>query len=377
MLRKLAISIFGSLLLCVSAFAAGTPGETKGLLNNPLQMMMIIVMALLLIVIGLLANILYGAADFKRTEEKSSNSRTKNAGSAIMTLLFLFLTSAVFAQGDPAPAAVSNTIGGMSKSVFYTMTAVLFLELFVIVALLINIRFLIKAEKDKLGVIEVERKQKLLNWWDRINKFKAIEQEADIDLGHDYDGIRELDNRLPPWWLYGFYLTILIGGVYLWRFHVSHTGPSSEEEYKTAIAQADLKIQQYLKARGESVDENTVTLLTAPADIAEGKAMFIKSCASCHKPDGAGDVGPNLVDDYWMHGGDVKSIFKVVRYGINAMPQWQNSYSNKQIAQLTAFIKSINGTKPAGAKAPQGDLMKEANSPAPVVDSTAKIASGG
>ncbi len=371
MLRKINISIVSTFFISLPALAAGTPDDS-GLLGNPLQVIMITLMALMLIVIGLLANVLYGAADFKRTEEKAKSAGNGGA-TTTLTIILLFIGSSVFAQDTTTTAAVSTSIGGMSRTMFYTMTSVLFLELFVIVALLINIKFLIKAEKEKLAAVQAERKQRMLNWWDRFNRFRSIEQEADIDLGHDYDGIRELNNRLPPWWLYGFYLTIVIGGIYLWRFHVSHTGPSSKEEFETAVAQADIKIQQYLKSKGESVDENTVTLLTAAADLSEGKQMFIKSCASCHKTDGAGDVGPNLTDDYWLHGNDLKSIFKTVRYGINAMPQWQNTYSNKQIAQITSFIKSIHGTNPPGGKAPQGELAKEAAAtPTAAVDSTAK-----
>jgi cytochrome c oxidase cbb3-type subunit 3 len=202
-------------------------------------------------------------------------------------------------------------------------------------------------------------KKPAFSWWNRLNRFKPVEHEADIDLGHDYDGIRELDNRLPPWWLYGFYLSIIIAGIYLWRFHVSHSGPSSQQEYETSVARAEEKTKEYLKQRGESVDENTVSLLTSADDIAEGKKIFNTACASCHKANGAGDVGPNLTDDYWMHGGDIKSVFKTIRYGINAMPQWQNSYSNKQIAQVSSFIKTLQGTKPENPKPPQGELIKE------------------
>ena len=130
-----------------------------------------------------------------------------------------------------------NTIGGMSASTFYIMASVIFLELVIILVLLINIRFLLKVEKEKVEAAvveiqtEVERKPRL-SWWDKFNKFHPVEQEAELDLGHDYDGIRELNNRLPPWWMYGFYLTIIVAGIYLWRFHVSHTAPSSKEEFE-------------------------------------------------------------------------------------------------------------------------------------------------
>jgi cytochrome c oxidase cbb3-type subunit 3 len=242
-------------------------------------------------------------------------------------------------------------------------------------ALLVNIRILINSQKEILTVAPAEEvivaKEKRLSWWSRFNKLRAIEQEADIDLGHDYDGIRELNNRLPPWWIYGFYCTIIFAAIYLWRYHVSHTAPLSREEYEIAVQKADQKIKDYLKQKGESVDENTVTMLSA-ADVAEGKRIFQVSCISCHNEGGAGNVGPNLTDDYWLHGGDVKSVFKTIKYGFNAMPTWQNAYNNKQIAQLASYVKSLHGTNPPNAKAPQGELYKEEASVPKPTDSAAR-----
>jgi cytochrome c oxidase cbb3-type subunit 3 len=120
-----------------------------------------------------------------------------------------------------------------------------------------------------------------------------------------------------------------------------------------------LKIQEYLKLKGDAVNENTVTVLTGAEDMAAGKKIFTTSCAACHKEAGGGDVGPNLTDDYWLHGGDVKNIFKIVKYGVNAMPQWQNAYSNKQLAQVASYVKSLKGTNPPNPKPAQGELYKE------------------
>jgi cytochrome c oxidase cbb3-type subunit III len=259
----------------------------------------------------------------------------------------------------------------MSSTVFYVMAGAIFLELLIILALLVNIKILLKAEKEKVATTEfeiavVERKSKpLMSWWNRFNKFKPVAQEADIDLGHDYDGIRELDNRLPPWWLYGFYITIVFAGVYLWRAHVSHAAPSSKEEYEMAVRRADIKVKEYLKQKGDAVDENTVTML-GTADIEEGKKLFIATCAVCHKENGAGLVGPNLTDDYWIHGGDVKNIFRIIKYGVDGkgMASWQGNFSPKQIAQLTSYVKSLKGTNPPDAKTPQGDLYKDESIPA-------------
>lgn len=359
-------------------WAAGPPAPS--VFSNPLALTFIILMILLLVIIGILANILIGAADVKLRKKKKAGNQAALA--SVITLLLLLAVPALYAQ-DPAAAATAKTapgtIAGMSSSTFYIMATVLFLELFIIIALLINIKFLLRTEKERI-VAETETPEERANklsWWDRFNSLRPVTEEASLDLGHDYDGIRELNNRLPPWWLYGFYACIIFAGIYLWRFHVSHTGPSSKQEYERSVASAELKIQEYLKQKGDAVDENTVTLLNGADDIAAGKAVFLKSCAACHTETGGGNIGPNLTDDYWIHGNDIKIMFKTIRYGINAMPSWQSQYSNKQIAQVASYIKvKLHGTNPPNPKAPQGTLMKEEAAPAtpaaPAADSAAQ-----
>ena len=124
--------------------------------------------------------------------------------------------------------------------------------------------------------------------------------------------------------------------------------------------EADKDIDKYLEKKGDDVDENTVVILASPDDIASGKAIFTITCVACHKATGGGDVGPNLTDDYWLHGGGIKNIFKTIRYGAVAMPQFQNSYSNIQIAHLASYVKSLKVTNPPIPKAPQVDLYKDA-----------------
>jgi len=350
------------------ALAAGPPEPS--IFSNALAIMLLVLMLLLLIVIAVLANLLIGAADWKLKKRKKEKAGVVTS----LIVILLLLSPGLFAQEatNQVTQNAVQTIGGLSVSTFYLMAIVIFLELFIILVLLINVRFLLKVEKEKIATeLSPEKISKpRITWWSRFNRFKPVEQEADIDLGHDYDGIRELDNRLPPWWLYGFYVSIIFAAVYLWRFHVSHTAPSSQQEYEQSVQVAELKIQEYLKKKGDAVNENTVTVLTSADDISAGKKIFITSCSACHKEAGGGDVGPNLTDDYWLHGGDVKSIFKVVKYGINAMPQWQNAYSNKQLAQISSYIKSLRGTNPPNAKAPQGELYKEdASSEKPAIDS--------
>jgi cytochrome c oxidase cbb3-type subunit 3 len=375
--------VLGILLLSILAqpvWAAGPPEPS--IFSNTLAITFITLMILLLIIIGILAYLLIGTADLRLKKQKRVPA--KPAVIASLLLFLLMCSPALFAQdaGTTGEAAPVN-IGGMAPSTFYIMIGVIFLELVIIMVLLVNIRFLLKAEKAKLAEPEVqsaaaiEAKKNRLTWWDRFNSLRPVTEEADLDLGHDYDGIRELNNRLPPWWLYGFYLTIVFAAIYLWRFHVSHTGPSSKEEYETSVARAEAKINAYLKQKGDNIDENTVTFLADKADLDAGKELFTKgACVSCHGSDGSGivfgqpGVGPNLTDDYWLHGGSIKNIFTTIKYGVTGkgMQSWSSTYSPKQLAQLASFVKSIHGAKVPKGKDPQGDLYKEEPT-GPAVDS--------
>jgi len=203
------------------------------------------------------------------------------------------------------------------------------------------------------------------NWWTRVDrklftKAVPVEKEEDVLLDHDYDGIKELDNALPPWWKYGFYITIVIGVFYLLRFHVWKTGPTPEQEYNTEMEMASKQLEDYRKKSGDMVDEKTVTMADA-AGIAEGKTLFQTSCSPCHAPDGGGLVGPNLTDEYWIHGGTINDIFKTIKYGVpdKGMTPWEKTFSPLQIKNLSSYIKTLAGTKPATPKAPQGDLYTE------------------
>ncbi|MBS1915345.1 MAG: c-type cytochrome [Bacteroidetes bacterium] len=355
--RVIAIALLFMLCNVKSVWADGPPPKSS--MSNPAVVIMVGLIVFLMIIIASLAYILLGSAEirFKKWKDGNKSDAAKIAATVITCLLLIGNTA--HAETDATANAVTNQIAGISPTAFYIMSSIIFFELIVIFALLFNIRSLIQAEKAKVyGTEAVVAKKKFINWWSRFNKFRPAEQESDIDLGHDYDGIRELDNRLPPWWLYGFYASILFAVIYLYRYHVAHSAPLSHEEYTMSVAKADKEIQAYLKLKGESVNENTVTMLGTD-DIEAGKGMFKTSCVACHNEGGGGNVGPNLTDDYWLHGGDIKNIFKTIRYGINAMPAWQNTYSNKQIAELASYVKSLHGTNPPNPKSPQGELYKE------------------
>ena len=198
-------------------------------------------------------------------------------------------------------------------------------------------------------------------FFEKINASIAIEKESDIMMDHEYDGIRELDNDLPPWWKYGFLVSIIAAFIYLINFHVIKTGDLQIAEYNKSIASAKLAKEEYEKMNANNVNENNVTMLTDAAEIAKGGNTFREMCSACHGKAGQGGVGPNLTDDYWLHGGSIKDIFKSIKFGWpdKGMKSWQSDLSPVQIREIASFIKTLKGTHPDGAKEKQGDLYVE------------------
>lgn len=348
------------------AFAAGPPKASE--LSNPLAQVLLVIIVGLLLAIGLLANVILGAAQVYLQRYKDERKKGGHAPGKFLLIGLICLTStALFAADAPAAAATvveETSIAGLSLTSFYVLVSVIFLELLILWVLLINLKKLLAREaavNSEAAEVASTKSFSFLKWWENINSFKPIQEESSIDLGHDYDGIRELDNRLPPWWLYGFYITIIFAGLYLYRYHVAKSAPLSKEELAISLEQAAADKEEYLKKTASKVDENTVTYLTSPADLDAGKQIFSTICAACHMADGGGLVGPNLTDNYWIHGGSIKDIFKTIKYGYpeKGMKSWKDDYSPTQIAQLASFIKSLGGTKPMVPKAPQGTLYEE------------------
>lgn len=192
--------------------------------------------------------------------------------------------------------------------------------------------------------------------WNLVPKDK----EADIDLGHDYDGIRELDNSLPPWWLYMFYGTIIFAAVYLWYYHVSAKGPNQEQEYIAAMEIGEAQKAKYLASQADAIDEKTVTALLDETALAEGKEIYTANCMVCHGANGEGVVGPNLTDKYWIHGGSVNNIFSTIKNGVpeKGMIAWKDQLRPAAIQKVASYILSLQGSNPANAKEAQGDLYE-------------------
>lgn len=348
------------------AFAAGPPKASE--LSNPLAQVLLVIIVGLLLAIGLLANVILGAAQVYLQRFKDERKRSDVAGKTVAVILFCLVSTALFAAdapaADAAAAPAETTIAGLGWYSFYALISVIVLELIILLVLLGNLKKLLAKEAALVvttSEVEEPTESALAKWWDNLNKFRPIHEEANIDLGHNYDGIRELDNRLPPWWLYGFYLTIIFGCIYLYRYHVAQSAPLSKEELAISMEKAEVEKEAYLKKSANKVDENTVVYLKDAADLEAGKKVFTTMCAACHLADGGGSVGPNLTDNYWIHGGGIKDIFKTLKYGWpeKGMKSWKDDYTPQQLAQIASYVKSLQGSKPAKPKEPQGVLFEE------------------
>ena len=245
-------------------------------------------------------------------------------------------------------------------------------------------RGLTEEAQERFMQAEKERKEQQFAGIKRIyNKLKGgkpIEQEGEIVLDHNYDGIRELDNKLPPWWLYGFYLTIIFAGIYLTRYHIFNAPPQAVE-FEQEMEEARIALEEYKKTAKDLVDVNTVELLVGEADLAAGKAIFNASCVACHKADGGGGIGPNLTDEYWILGGGIKNVFNTISEGGRAgkgMVAWKTELKPSEMAQVASYVLSLQGTTPADPKAPEGEIWVDPDAQAApeegmqetVVDST-------
>lgn len=204
-----------------------------------------------------------------------------------------------------------------------------------------------------------------------------LDKEEEVATDHEYDGIRELDNNLPPWWLFGFYISIAFAVIYLLRYHVFQSAPLSAEELKIELAEAKAAEEEYLKTAANLVDESNVEALSEESRLLAGGEIFMKNCAVCHANDGGGGVGPNLTDDYWIHGNDISDVFKTVKYGVPAkgMIPWKDQLSAGEMQEVSSYILTLVGTTPANPKEAQGDLMTAAPAEemASSMDSTAAV----
>lgn len=348
-----------SMFFGLSAYAqnAASKPETNSYaaFSNPLFIGLLSIIVLLMVIIVVLASVLKNVA----FATKEMNINGKKTLSVLILLALMSSSQTVMAQETTTAVAVSGYMG-LSSSLFYSLLAVIAFEILIICILINSIQLMIKPEIEKMVTAKTVKIEP--TFLEKLNASVSLEKEADILMDHNYDGIEELDNDLPPWWKYGFYATIIFSFIYLIHYHVTSTGDLQTAEYDKSVEAAKIEKEEYAKLSANNVDETTVIMLEDKAKIAEGETIYKGACSPCHGGSGEGNqIGPNLTDDYWLHGGSVKDIFKTIKYGYpdKGMQSWQAQYSPTEIQMLASYIKSIRGTNPPNAKEKQGDLYVE------------------
>lgn len=194
------------------------------------------------------------------------------------------------------------------------------------------------------------------SWWSRFSGLKPLEKERELMMDHTHDGIEELDNPTPPWFMYLFYSTIVFGLIYGFYYHVYQDGNIQVTEYKTDMAAAEKAKEVYMKKFANSVNENNVSVTTAVKDLTEGSQVYMTNCVACHGDKGQGGVGPNLTDKFWIHGSGIKDLFRTITQGVpeKGMIAWNKTLNPLQIQKVASYILTLQGTNPPMGKEPQG-----------------------
>lgn len=181
-------------------------------------------------------------------------------------------------------------------------------------------------------------------------------------MGHHYDGIREYDNPMPGWWIWIFWVTVIFAPIYVLGVHVF----GFFDTYEDDLAQGQAELAQ-MRADYEAANPSASFDLTSlqtyaddPSAVEAGRGIFSTNCMPCHGAAGEGGIGPNLTDDYSIHGNQLTDLFTVVTNGVleKGMTPWESILSPEQRAQVVAFVRSLHGTNPPNAKPPQGELVE-------------------
>ncbi|MEM9646933.1 MAG: cbb3-type cytochrome c oxidase N-terminal domain-containing protein [Bacteroidota bacterium] len=284
----------------------------------------------------------------------------------IPVLFFLiFGLMEYFIDSGDKPAIIEYPI----TQFFLLLVLMILIAIELILKSIENVMFQTLSEEAKERYLaEKERKREWTwakNMYRRLTKSREIERESEIIMDHNYDGIRELDNVLPPWWVYLFYGTIVFAVVYLVRFHIMGDYDQALE-YEQEVVAAKIAIEEYKKTAKDLVDVNTVEFLSDASDLSAGEKIFTTNCVACHMADGGGGIGPNLTDEYWILGGGIKNVFNTISEGGRdgkGMVAWKQSLKPAEIAQVASYVLTMGGTTPANPKAAEGEIWIDPDAP--------------
>src|SRR5690606_609841 len=276
----------------------------------------------------------------------------------LLILTVVFILAEYFIDSGDIPAFIKYP----EVALFLGLFAVLLIGLEIMIAAMNSITQAISPQKDL-----AQEKEHEFSWFkkivDKLMDSAPLEKEAEIIMDHNYDGIQELDNTLPPWWKYGFYASIIFAIIYMVRFEL--LGADNQiVELEKEVAAATIAIEEYKKTAKDLIDAETVVQLTEAADLKAGETVFSTMCVACHRNDGGGGIGPNLADEYWILGGGIKNIFNTISEGGRSgkgMVAWKQSLKPSEIQQVASYVMSLSGTNPVDGKAPEGDLWSQDN----------------
>lgn len=289
-----------------------------------------------------------------------------------------FSTLPYLQASAPASApAVTTMFGNFSESELIALTIIMVVFLLGCYALidlsfklmaLQRDRLLAKHQPEVLAQRVAAREAAIANpgpsLWERLTERLTdtvpVEQEEAIVLDHSYDGVRELDNNLPPWWKGLFYATIAFAPIYIYAVHFSDWSLKTIEEYEADMTIAEAKVAAYMKNQENVLDESNVPLLVDNDALTKGQMLYTGKCMPCHGKAGEGGIGPNLTDKYWIHGGSPTDIYLTIKNGVpeKGMIPWKNELRPRDIQEIASYIISIQGTDPANGKEPQGEYYE-------------------
>lgn len=328
-----------------------TPEVSKTwFVSDPVFWLLTIVALILLYVIYALSELLI--FNVKRKLDKQNTS-----------ILMLFVLFACMLMSNNASAQAATTVATTKSNIFSDPYFPLYLLIAIEVLIIGYMSFLLygMAKAEEPEVEYVPQESFLSKIWQKLNPTVPIEKEDDIKLNdHIYDGIQELDNGMPPWLQFIFFATILFAVIYA-PYYLLGYAPTQEERYDNMMADAAAELEARRMSDMNFVDENTVELIQTADVLSAGKETFVTYCVACHGNGGEGGVGPNLTDDYWIHGGAITDLFKTIKYGVpeKGMAPWEAVITPKQISEVSNYIKSLYGTNPPNAKEPQGVIWTE------------------
>lgn len=292
----------------------------------------------------------------------------------LLTAVFLSVYSFLMAM-DPASEGAANGAATPALNWVYNNLVILMGATIIVgafLALYSATNMLLQAQKMRIlqehGMVAEEKapQQPQESWWaQQYRKWTnvvPVEKEKDIILAHPHDGIYELDNSLPPWWVALFYITIAFSVVYVGYYHVFDAGLLQADEYRQEVDMAEKEVKAYLAKQADFVDETNVTVLAEANELALGETIYKTNCASCHGALGEGGVGPNMTDNYWIHGGSIQDVFKTIKYGVpeKGMISWKEQIRPGDMQRVASYLLTLVGTNPPNAKEPQGELFTAA-----------------